>query len=247
MRSIALASVAVPTVERGLAPIRSWSTRIAVVRPSSRSTSGRASDGMKPCTKALYVSLISRWDSAAIVSNTSELLPEPETPVNTVSRRFGISTLTSLRLFTRAPSTRIRSWLSAARGAGAMLRPAASARHRQRHARGLVLRDRQRRCRGLGSRRHLQLDRSLGDDAARRVADALAGRVVRVDQHQRRARVRVLAQRHRQRHLADQRHVELVGQLLAAALAEDRVALPAGRDEARHVLHDARQLEVDLG
>src|SRR3954447_6067620 len=49
-----------------------------------------------------------------MVSNTSELLPEPETPVNAVRRRFGISTLTSLRLFTRAPSTRIRSWLSAA-------------------------------------------------------------------------------------------------------------------------------------
>src|SRR6186713_2713956 len=48
-----------------------------------------------------------------MVSNTSELLPEPETPVNTVSRRFGISMLTSLRLFTRAPCTRIRSWLSA--------------------------------------------------------------------------------------------------------------------------------------
>ena len=46
--------------------------------------------------------------------NTSELLPEPETPVNTVRRRFGSSTLTSLRLFTRAPCTRIRSWLSAA-------------------------------------------------------------------------------------------------------------------------------------
>ena len=45
---------------------------------------------------------------------TSELLPEPETPVNTVSRRFGISTLMSLRLFSRAPCTRIRSWLSAA-------------------------------------------------------------------------------------------------------------------------------------
>ena len=53
MRSIALASVAVPTVERGSAPIRSWSTRIAVVRPSSTSTSGRAIVGMKPCTKAL--------------------------------------------------------------------------------------------------------------------------------------------------------------------------------------------------
>jgi hypothetical protein len=41
------------------------------------------------------VSLISRCGSAAIVSNTSELLPEPETPVDPVSRRFGISTLTS--------------------------------------------------------------------------------------------------------------------------------------------------------
>ncbi len=53
MRSIALASVAVPTVERTSAPIRCWSTMIAVVSPSSTSTSGRASVGMKPCTKAL--------------------------------------------------------------------------------------------------------------------------------------------------------------------------------------------------
>src|SRR3954452_16677978 len=53
-----------------------------------------------------------------MVPKTSELLPDPETPVNTVSRRFGISTLTFLRLFTRAPCTRIRSWLSAACSAG---------------------------------------------------------------------------------------------------------------------------------
>ena len=53
MRSIASVSVTVPTVERGLEPIRSWSTLIAVVIPSSTSTSGRASVGMKPCTKAL--------------------------------------------------------------------------------------------------------------------------------------------------------------------------------------------------
>src|SRR5438445_2521897 len=53
-----------------------------------------------------------------MVPNTSELLPEPETPVNTVSRRFGSSRLTSLRLFTRAPCTRIRSWLSATCSAG---------------------------------------------------------------------------------------------------------------------------------
>src|SRR5215475_6401246 len=90
---------------------------IAVVSPSSTSTSGLARVGMKPCTNALYVSLTSRCDSAAIVSNTRELLPEPETPVNTVTRRFGSSTLTSFRLFSRAPCTLIRSWVSATCGA----------------------------------------------------------------------------------------------------------------------------------
>jgi hypothetical protein len=53
MRSIAFASVAVPTVERTFAPMRSWSTMMAVVRPLSRSTSGRPREGMKPCTNAL--------------------------------------------------------------------------------------------------------------------------------------------------------------------------------------------------
>ncbi len=53
IRSIAFASVTVPTVERGLAPSRSWSTRIAVVSPSRTSTSGRGTDGMNPCTNAL--------------------------------------------------------------------------------------------------------------------------------------------------------------------------------------------------
>src|SRR5690606_2385427 len=62
---------------------------------------------------------MSRCDSAAMVENTSELLPEPETPVKTVRRRLGSSTLTSLRLFSRAPWTRIRSWLSAAWGTAA--------------------------------------------------------------------------------------------------------------------------------
>ncbi len=53
IRSMALASVAVPTVERTLAPIRSWSTMIAVVSPSRTSTSGRAIEGMKPWTNEL--------------------------------------------------------------------------------------------------------------------------------------------------------------------------------------------------
>ena len=51
---------------------------------------------------------MSRCDSAAIVSKTSELLPDPETPVNTVNRRFGMSRLTFRRLFSRAP----RTWMA---------------------------------------------------------------------------------------------------------------------------------------
>ncbi len=54
-----------------------------------------------------------RCDSAAIVPKTSEDLPEPDTPVNTVRRRFGTSSDTSARLFSLAPRTWITSWLSA--------------------------------------------------------------------------------------------------------------------------------------
>jgi hypothetical protein len=42
-----------------------------------------------------------------MVPKTSELLPDPETPLNTVRRRFGISRLMFLRLFSRAPRTSI--------------------------------------------------------------------------------------------------------------------------------------------
>ena len=52
IRSMAYASVAVPTVERELAPIRSWSTTIAALRLRSESTSGRLRFGMNDCTKA---------------------------------------------------------------------------------------------------------------------------------------------------------------------------------------------------
>ena len=48
---------------------------------------GPAMVGMKPCTKALYVSLISRCDSAVIVPRPARSPPDPETPVKTVSRR----------------------------------------------------------------------------------------------------------------------------------------------------------------
>jgi hypothetical protein len=44
-----------------------------------------------------------RWLSAAMVPKTSDDLPEPDTPVNTVMRRLGMSSETFLRLFSRAP------------------------------------------------------------------------------------------------------------------------------------------------
>ncbi len=113
IRSIVCASVAVPTVDREFAPIRSWSTRIAALRLRSASTSGRPMLGMNDWRNAEYVSLISRCDSAAMVPNTREDLPDPETPVKTVSLRLGMSSEMSARLFALAPRTSIMSWLSA--------------------------------------------------------------------------------------------------------------------------------------
>jgi len=53
IRSIVWASVAVPTVERELAPIRSWSTTIAAPRLRRASTSGRPRLGMNDWMKAV--------------------------------------------------------------------------------------------------------------------------------------------------------------------------------------------------
>src|SRR6202007_3204876 len=64
--------------------------------------------------------------------------------------------------------------------------------------------------------------------------------------NERHATVSLLAQWHRQRNTAEHRHIELVCQLVTATLAEDREALARGRCEARHVLDDASDLEVDL-
>ena len=50
---MAYASVAVPTVERELTPIRSWSTTMAALRLRSESTSGRSRFGMNDWRNAL--------------------------------------------------------------------------------------------------------------------------------------------------------------------------------------------------
>ena len=70
-----------------------------------RSASGCPSLGRKPRTNAENVSFSWRCASAAMVSNTSDDLPEPDTPTNAVMARFGTCTETSRRLFSRAPVT----------------------------------------------------------------------------------------------------------------------------------------------
>ena len=81
---------------------------------------------------------------------------------------------------------------------------------------------------------------------ARGLADRLRGRVVGIGDEQRQPAVGLLAQRHRQRHLAEQRDLDLVREQLAAALAEELEALAARRGEAGHVLDHAGDLELDL-
>jgi len=113
-RSIALASVAVPTVERGVGAHSLLVDDDRGRQPFQHVDFGPGQRRHESLHETrCRSSLISRCDSAAMVPNTSDDLPDPETPVNTVSRRLGISTLTSFRLFSRAPWTRIRSWLSA--------------------------------------------------------------------------------------------------------------------------------------
>lgn len=105
MRSQSPMSVMVPTVDRGEPNRRFWSTITTADRFAIRSASGRPYDGRKVCANALNVALICRCASAAMVSNTSEDLPDPDTPANTTNSPLGRSRSIPFRLFSRAPRT----------------------------------------------------------------------------------------------------------------------------------------------
>src|SRR5687767_7340506 len=81
-----------------------------MLRFSMASASGWAYFGRKFRMNMLKFSLSRRCHSVAIVSNTIDDLPEPETPVKMVIFRLGILKLTFLRLFSRAPCSSIYSW-----------------------------------------------------------------------------------------------------------------------------------------
>jgi hypothetical protein len=74
------------------------------------SASGWEYFGKKFRTNMLKFSFINLCDSVAMVSNTIDDLPEPETPVKMVIFRFGIRNETFFRLFSRAPRISIYSW-----------------------------------------------------------------------------------------------------------------------------------------
>src|SRR3954471_10403200 len=96
-------SVTVPTVECDPPPRRFWSTITARLRFSIASASGGGYFGRKPRMKRLKFSYSCRCASVAIVSKTMDDFPEPETPVKMVICRFGMRSVTSFRLFSRAP------------------------------------------------------------------------------------------------------------------------------------------------
>lgn len=98
-------SVIVPTVEREWPPTGRWSTTIAGERSSMASACGRSYLGSRLRMNQVKVSFSCRCDSTAIVSKTTDDFPDPETPVKTVSRPFGIRRVTSRRLFSCAPLT----------------------------------------------------------------------------------------------------------------------------------------------
>src|SRR6185503_17170052 len=77
---------------------------------SMASASGWEYFGKKFRTNMLKFSFNNLCDSVAMVSNTIDDLPEPETRVKMVIFRFGIRNETFFRLFSRAPRISIYSW-----------------------------------------------------------------------------------------------------------------------------------------
>lgn len=90
------------TVERELEAGFFWSMTMATGRLSMLPTCGRPYLGRYCCTNEGNVSFSSLRDLAAMVSSTSEDLPEPDTPVKTVILYFGIRSETCCRLFSYA-------------------------------------------------------------------------------------------------------------------------------------------------
>src|SRR5215211_1098323 len=81
-----------------------------MLRFSMASASGCEYFGRKFRTNILKFSLSRRCDSVAIVSNTIDDLPEPETPVKMVIFRLGMRNETFFKLFSRAPRISMYSW-----------------------------------------------------------------------------------------------------------------------------------------
>jgi hypothetical protein len=91
--------VLVPTVERGLRLVRCWSTLTDGMSPEIESTGGFDSQGDTKPSSSWYW----RWPSLLRMSNPRVDLPDPDSPVRTMSWFLGSERLTFFRLCSRAP------------------------------------------------------------------------------------------------------------------------------------------------
>src|SRR3954453_8614902 len=93
----------VPTVDRGFFDVDFWSIETAGDRPSMKSTSGLSIWPRNCRAYADSDSTERRCPSAKMVSKARLDLPDPDSPVNTISESRGRSSEMSLRLCSRAP------------------------------------------------------------------------------------------------------------------------------------------------
>src|SRR5207248_10538489 len=117
-----------------------------------------------------------------------------------------------------------------------------SGRHRQRRAGDRRGGRFEMPARGLVHERARRRD---GDEAACGVVERLGRGRVRIGEDEGPTLVGARSQLLLEWDLAEERDVELVGEQLAAALAEDREALSARSGEAGHVLDHAGDLELE--
>src|SRR6478736_7044276 len=100
----------VPTVERGFLLVDFWSIDTAGDRPSMKSTSGLSICPRNWRAYADSDSTYRRCPSAKMVSKANDDLPDPDSPVKTMSLSRGRSRSTFRRLCSRAPCTTRRSF-----------------------------------------------------------------------------------------------------------------------------------------
>ena len=235
--------------DRSLTPARSAAPRRRCARPppSRRSPCRRAATAVRPTLTISASAMTIQTQNTAVVTAASPRAPDPRARPRTRRPERRPSSAGS----TRPPAARAGESPTESGSSNdardASRHPSAQRvpRHRgPRTATRPPARIRQRPRRRLGRRRELSRHRAAGASNARRRDRRARGVRARPTLPARRRRsaaaIAALGTRGYERDLAEQRKLELVGEPLAAARAEDRRRLAAVRAlEPAHVLDDA--------